>query len=416
MNTPSSPFQSLTFRYLFAAQITSLIGSGFTQVALALFAFDKVGIEAAVVLGVVWSMRVVASVSIAPIVGGLVDRLPRKAWLIGLDLGRAALLLALPFVETTTQLYILIFLVNVLSAGFTPVFQALIPDVLPNEDQYTRALSHSRLAYELERILSPALAGLALLFMSYHALFILNAVSFLASAFLLAITSFPKTTPSERTQGVLHNISFGVKSYLRTPRLQGLLALQLGVAATGAMVIINTVGYVQGNLELSEQATVWMMAIVGVGAIVAARITPYLIENHVSDRQLAISAGWLMALALLPFTFYEPNLISLGLSWFIIGAGSSLVLTISGRIITDSCVPADRNAYFAANFSLSHALWLFCYPLAGWWGANNFSQAALGLDMLAWLGLGLAYWCWKAEDSKELAHTPRHATQTPTLS
>jgi MFS family permease len=143
LDDPSSlsPFKNTTFRYLFTAQITSLIGSGFTQVALALLAFDLMGAQAAVVLGVVWSVRVFAFVIFAPIFGGLAHKLPRKEWLIALDVGRALLVLSLFWVQELWLLYLIIFLINVLSSGFTPVFQAVLPDVLPDEKVYTRALS-----------------------------------------------------------------------------------------------------------------------------------------------------------------------------------------------------------------------------------------------------------------------------------
>lgn len=66
------------------------------------------------------------------------------------------------------QIYILIFILQSASAAFTPTFQAMIPDVLPIEEEYTNALSLSRLAYDLENIISPMLAGLLLTVMSYH--------------------------------------------------------------------------------------------------------------------------------------------------------------------------------------------------------------------------------------------------------
>ena len=407
MNKAVSPFDNVTFRRLFAAQITSLIGSGFTQVALALLAFDLMGVHAAVVLGFVWASRVLASVIFAPIFGGLVHRLPRQSWLIGLDLGRAALVLCLFWVEDVRLLYFLIFLINVLSAGFTPVFQAVLPDVLPDEASYTRALSYSRLAYEMERVLSPVLAGLALFFLSFHSLFVLNALSFIASAVLLSLTIFPAMVIGERTGGVWHNISFGINAYLRTPRLQGLLALHLVVAATGAMVIINTVAYVQGDLGLSEQATVWVMAASGLGAIIAARMTPWLLENYFNDRSLVLSAGALMLLPLLPLVFTKPAVITLALLWAVIGFASSLVLTTSGRLVTRSCRKADRSAYFSANFALSHLMWLICYPLAGWWGNQGADIAATGLGLLGLLGLLLAFWRWPVNDVETLKH--RHA-------
>ena len=47
----------------------------------------------------------------------------------------------------------------VASAAFTPAFQAMIPDLLPDEAEYTKALSLSRLAADLESVASPVLAA-----------------------------------------------------------------------------------------------------------------------------------------------------------------------------------------------------------------------------------------------------------------
>ena len=53
----------------------------------------------------------------------------------------------------------LIFALQSGSAAFTPTFHATIPDVLPDEAEYTRALSLSHLAYDLEAFASPAIAA-----------------------------------------------------------------------------------------------------------------------------------------------------------------------------------------------------------------------------------------------------------------
>ena len=51
--------------------------------------------------------------------------------------------LCLPFVTQIWQIYLLIFILQAASAGFTPTFQATIPDILPDEEEYTKALSLS---------------------------------------------------------------------------------------------------------------------------------------------------------------------------------------------------------------------------------------------------------------------------------
>ena len=53
----------------------------------------------------------------------------------------------------------LIFLLQAASAGFTPAFQAVIPDVLKDEGDYTNALSLLRLTEDLEQLASPMLAA-----------------------------------------------------------------------------------------------------------------------------------------------------------------------------------------------------------------------------------------------------------------
>ena len=129
----SSPLRNPAFRKLFSAQVIALVGTGLTTVALTLLAYDLAQENAGVVLGTALAFKMVAYVVFAPVVGGLAHRLPRKALLIALDLVRAGIVLIMPFVTAVWQIYLLIFLLNLFSAGFKPVFAATIPDVLPDE-------------------------------------------------------------------------------------------------------------------------------------------------------------------------------------------------------------------------------------------------------------------------------------------
>ena len=154
-----SPLANLTYRHLFAAQVLSLLGTGLATVALGLLAFDLAGANAGAVLGTALAIKMIAYVGIAPVAGAFVHLVPRRMLLVTLDLLRAAVALALPFVTEVWQVYVLIFVLQTGSAAFTPTFQATIPDILPEEVEYTKALSFSRLAYDLEALVSPAIAA-----------------------------------------------------------------------------------------------------------------------------------------------------------------------------------------------------------------------------------------------------------------
>ena len=174
-----SPLKNKSFLHLFVAQIIALVGTGLSTIGLALLAYDFALNEAGRVLGIALAIKMIAYVVFAPIIGGFVHRLPRKTFLILMDVLRAIVVLLIPFISEIWHIYVLIFVLNLFSAGFKPVFQALIPDILVDEKQYGKALAYSRIAYDLENILSPTFAAIALLYLSYTGLFILNSAAFL---------------------------------------------------------------------------------------------------------------------------------------------------------------------------------------------------------------------------------------------
>lgn len=399
-----SPLANRAYRRLFTAQVIALMGTGLSSIALALLAYDLAGGEAGVVLGTALALKMVAYVGIAPLVGGFAHRLPRKGLLIALDLMRAAFVACLPLVTEIWQIYLLIFLLNACSAGFTPTFQATIPDLLPDQAQYTRALSLSRLAYDLENLLSPSLAAVALLFLSYNSLFAVNALAFLVSASLVLSVALPGPRPHGRAGGVWDNLSFGIRAYLATPRLRGLLALSLAVAAAGAMVIVNTVVYVRDHLGGSQSDMALAFAAFGAGSMAVALLLPRLLDR-LPDRPFMLGGGVLLATGLI-FGLTEPGMTMLLPVWFLLGLGSSFIQTPAGRLLQRSCHESDRPALYSAQFALSHACWLIAYPLAGWLGAAvGLSAAFAGLALLVLGSTVAGAVLWPAGDVMELEHT-----------
>ena len=398
-----------TYRHLFLAQIMALLGTGLATVALGLLAYNLAGGNAALVLGTIFTVKMVAYVFISPLAGAWTDRMPRRTLLVLLDVVRAVVALSLPFITEVWHVYVLIFALQSASAAFTPTFQATIPDVLPDEAQYTRALSLSRLAYELENVISPGLAALLLMFVPYESLFIGTFVGFLASAALVISVTLPNTAAAE-PRSAYYRTTKGLRIYLSTPRLRGLLALNFAAAAAGAMVLVNTVVLVRATLALDDTAVA--LGCFGVGSMLAAVALPSLLER-VSERFLMIAGAMLMAVALLTlagwaaaFGLTWPGLL---VTWLIAGVGYSAALTPSGRLLRRSAHSGDRPALFAAQFSLSHVCWLVTYPLAGWlmtYAGPEPALLALSLISIAAVGIGIAI--WPSEDVDVLEH--HHAT------
>ena len=392
-----------TYRHLFLAQAIALVGTGLATVAFSLLAFDLAGANAGVVLGTALAIKMLAYIGIAPIAAALAERLPRRAVLVGLDLARAAVALLLPFVTQIWQIYLLIFLLQAASAAFTPTFQATIPDILPDENDYTKALSLSRLAYDLENLVSPMLAALLLSVVTYHSLFGGTALGFLASAAFVVSAVLPRAkVPPKR--GIYERTTRGLRIYLATPRLRGLLALNLAIASGSAMVIVNTVVLVQAGFGLTQTATAIALASFGAGSMLVALMLPRLLDR-VPDRRAMLAGAALIAVCLLAGFVLATRYAVLLPLWFVMGLGYSLAQTPSGRLLRRSSGEADRPALFAAQFALSHACWLITYPLAGWLGAKfGLATSFVALGTLATAAVLLSMRLWPSDDPVELSH------------
>jgi MFS family permease len=394
-----SVFRHTAYRNLFTAQVVALLGTGLLTVALGLLAFDLAGDRAGAVLGTALTIKMIAYVFVAPVMAALVERLPRKGVLVGADLVRAVIALGLPFVDQVWQVYVLVFLLQSASATFTPAFQALIPVVLPEEKDYTKALSLSRLAYDVESLVSPLLAAALLSVLSFSNLFLGTMLGFLASAVLVLITRLPRIPAAGNQGSLLHRTTLGSRIFLRNPSLRGLMALNLVVAAATAMVLVNTVVYARDLFAGTNTDVALALAVYGAGSMLVAFLAPRILER-VPDRTFMLVGAALLPPGLLGAAlvagYGAPWWSFLGL-WVLLGIGTSMISMPSSRLLRRVATDATRSYVFTAQFSLSHACFMLTYPVAGWVGAAaGLPAAGFVLAAIAVVGTVAALVSWPA--------------------
>ena len=209
----------------------------------------------------------------------------------------------------------------------------------------------------------------------------------------------------------LERLTRGARIYLATPRLRGLLALNLSAAAAGAFVLVNTVVIVRAGFGAGEAAVALAMAAFGAGSMTAALALPRLLDRA-DDRQVMIPAAAGLGLLTLAAGGYVwltglPGWVAFLALWAASGLLYSAILTPAGRLLRRSSHAQDRPAVFAAQFALSHACWLVTYPLAGWAGTVlglGPAMAILGAVALAGLGLAQVVWPRREEEAPEHGH------------
>lgn len=393
------------YRLLFSAQIIALFGTGLATVALGLLAYELAGPSAGAVLATALTIKMSLYVVIAPLAAAYVDRLPRRAFLVALDAIRAAVVIALPFVSEIWHIYVLVGVLQAASAAFTPTFQAVIPDIVTDEADFTRALSASQVAYTMESLLSPVLAAVALSFMTFNLLFVATSVGFAVSALLVLATRIPNARRSTHRKA-WDRIASGVQIFVTTPRLRGIMALNLVVAAAGSIVVVNTVNYVRDELGGTQSDVAWMLAASGTGTLVTALLLPRVLDRTAERTVmtagsvvLVVSAGAAAALAVAGvFTWMLTAAV-----WALVGAGMAMIVTPTGKVLRRSVEPAGIPEVFAAQFSLSHLAWLVTYPIAGWVGSSaGFAVTWSILAALAAVGAVAGFALWPRETVAEL--------------
>lgn len=378
-----------TYAKLFSAQVIALLGTGLLTVALGLLAFDIAGGAAGSVLGTALTIKMIAYVGVAPLIAAAVDRLPKKAVLVTADVVRLVIALSLPFVTNVWQIYLLVFILQSASATFTPAFQSLIPAVLPDPRDYTRALSLSRLAYDLESLLSPTIAAALLTVVSYNNLFVGTAIGFAVSATLVLASQMPSRPGKESELTFWQRLPLGVKAFTRTRTLRFLLLTNVVVAAGTAIVLANSVVYTKGLFELDDTALAITLACYGAGSLLVSLNVPWIVDRIGVVRTMVagtivITSGLTAAVIVTAVdTASGTGWGWLLATWVLLGMGTSLVNTPSSRLLADASTPANRNLVYTAQFALSHACFLITYPIAGWIGAVSLAAAAAVLLAIA---------------------------------
>ena len=269
-----SLWRNRNFLLLFSAQIISLLGSGVTTVGLALFAYQLTGgASATAVIGNALFLRILAFLIFSQPAGVLADRFSRKKILIAADVLRFGLLALFPFITEIWQIYTLIFLINAVTAFFTPTFEVSIPEIV-GEEQYVKALSYSRVAVDTEAIAAPALAGLLVALLGVRWVFWFDAFTYLVSAGLVLFAVVPFVVRQNLPLSFkvfFSEIQTGTRILLREPSLRQALILSFAEATAGAAAIVATVAFVRDALGRGDTAYALVMAGLGLGSTVAAK-------------------------------------------------------------------------------------------------------------------------------------------------
>lgn len=357
------------FRLLWLAQIVSELGDWFYSVAIYSFLLEATG--SAKTVGFAFVLQVLPQTIISPAAGVLNDRLSRKQIMIFADWLRAGIVLCMILVRSREMiwlLYVLLFSETVLWALFEPAHNAVIPNITAEGEELVIANTLSSTTWSFNFAVGAALGGLVAAFFGRHAVFILNALSFVLSALLIGRMQFAE--PHTANLPKMHWREFtdyspvveGARYVWRDRRLLVTMLVKGGLGFMGTNWVLIPIYGIQIfplhalHLSANQEGTLGMsvlMASRGVGALVGAFVGTWFTGFSAPRLRLSILAGFLLgALGYAGFGI-APSLTIACLALMIAHSGGSMIWVASTTLIQQQTEDRFRGRVFSAEFAVN---------------------------------------------------------------
>lgn len=343
------------FARLYAAQLASFAGDWFATVALLGLALELTGSSALASLVLV--LQTGGFAVAAPLAGILADRVDRRKLLVAADLARIPVALAFLLARDPETLWIAFAAVALLAVGaavFEPTSSASLPNLVePRDLPAANVLIGS--AWGTMLAVGAAVGGLVAVTLGRDAAFVINALSFALSAWLIIGIRRPLQLPREGAHASGGGVTDAISTAIRFARGRRTVAAFLlsktsfgvgtGVVALLAVFGRNVFGAGDGGIGL-------LFAARGLGALIGpflARSTMGT-EDHGLIRGIAVSFAVIaVCYALFPLA---PSIWLAALLVFGAHCGGGAQWTLSTLGLQRATPDAIRGRIFSVDYGL----------------------------------------------------------------
>lgn len=179
------------------------------------------------------------------------------------------------------------------------------------------------------------------------------------------------TKDSFQNTKIWTDVKKGTRDLFKDFTIRFALIMELAAAIAGAQILVNTVGYIEGALELSSVEYGWAMSAFGIGATIAA-FSIGIISKKIKLTSLIIIGAFLIAFAITPVNYI--GIFPLIVLWMFAGMGQSFVEIPAQTLIAERIPIHEQGKVYGAHFAWSHLWWAIAYPISGFLGTQYFNQ------------------------------------------
>ncbi len=355
-------------RFLWLAQVISEMGDWFYAVAIYSLLLELTGSARSV--GFATVAMVFPQVLVSPMAGVVNDRMRRRQVMIFADIARFFIVGSMIFAQSADRIwliYVLMFLETVMWAFFEPGRSSLMPNLCRGERETLVANALGSTTWAMNFFLGSALGGLVAASFGRNSVFVINAFTFLVSAWLLTKVQFDETHVDR--QGPLRvrelfdfsPILEGWRYIRRHERLKPILLIKGGIGLIGAnWVLLPVLGEGQFRLDgwglNSSQAGMMGMSTLmgarGIGSFIGPMLGAPLATMQLSRLRWGITLGFAIACVGYFGLGLAPSLLLAALAVMVGHAGTSMNYVFSSTLVQTLSEDRFRGRVTSAEFAL----------------------------------------------------------------
>jgi len=403
-------------RRLFWATLISSAGTWLAFVALALDVYDRT--HSSIWVGALMVSETLPVALLGFLCGPLLDRLPRRSLMIGADLSRAGVFVALVFAPSAWSIVALATLAGVAAGLFTPAVYAGLPNLVEERD-LAGANGLFQTATSVTMIVGPLCGGAVVFAVGPHPAYLFNAASFVVAALLVGgIRPSGLQSLTATSRGYLRDLFDGATVVFRSrPLLTVFVAWNVAAIGIAAM---NTaeVQLVKHDFGAGDFGYGLFTAATGLGIFLGAFNARGLLKTRSFATAYALgftllAAGMGLVALLPPFALATTILVAAG-------AGNGLLLTANAMLVQQGARDDLRGRAFMVIMSANALVLTFASLGAGVLTDYKGAQTVWALAAAATALAGLIGWLLARSLAPAAEHAPSEplpelSTESPTL-
>ncbi len=312
--TMFSALSHRNFRLFWYGQCISMIGSWMQNVGQAWLILQLT--NSPFLLGLITTLQTLPIMILSLFAGVYIDRFPKRNLVILTQTGLMILAFLLSFITLSGiakywHVAVLATLLGLLNTIDNPARQALLIDLV-GKDDLLNAIALNSSAFNLARIIGPAVAGILIGYLGIGLCFLINGLSFVVVIIVLLRIDV-KGEVRSMTDGASfkRDMAEGIRYVAKTPRIYVAMLLMFLISTFAMNFNILVPVFIKIDLGMNASRYGFLMAAMGGGALAGALTLAQSAKKGARMRVLFLGAFW--------FSIFE------GILGFASGLGTSMI-------------------------------------------------------------------------------------------